>query len=145
MTPVEQTLFGGPEAEVPGNCLTACVASVLELPLGDVPHFVVYGDWWARFVGFMREHRLGVWDCPLIGGIEPRFLQGDRPGRIVDPPGYWIAAVLSPRLVTSKGHPALHSVVMHGAKVVWDPHPQSDMGHLGFVEAALLVPCGVAA
>lgn len=35
MKPVEQTDFG----ETTGDCLRACIASILELPVGSVPNF----------------------------------------------------------------------------------------------------------
>lgn len=35
MKPVYQTLFGSFE----GNCFPACIASILEIPLEEVPHF----------------------------------------------------------------------------------------------------------
>jgi hypothetical protein len=34
----------------------------------------------------------------------------------------------------------LHTVVMRGTTLVWDPHPQRDMGHHGFVEAEFMIP-----
>lgn len=40
MTPVMQTHLGGPEATIVGNCMQAAVASLLDLELDDVPHFV---------------------------------------------------------------------------------------------------------
>ena len=42
MKPVYQTIFGKEN----GNCLQAVVASVLELPLDEVPHFISFGDEW---------------------------------------------------------------------------------------------------
>lgn len=41
MKPVMQTMFGGCDAprEQLGNCYPACVASVLDIALEDVPHF----------------------------------------------------------------------------------------------------------
>lgn len=41
MRPVKQTLFGGPDGPIEeiGNCYPACIASILEIPLEDVPHF----------------------------------------------------------------------------------------------------------
>lgn len=46
MKPVHQTLFGSsdaPQAER-GNCFPACIASLLEIELSDVPHFYALHD-----------------------------------------------------------------------------------------------------
>lgn len=44
MKPVMQTTFG----EEKGNCLSACIASILELPIEEVPNFCEEDreDWW---------------------------------------------------------------------------------------------------
>ena len=36
---VEQTILHDPEKKNYGNCMQACVASLLNIPLNDVPHF----------------------------------------------------------------------------------------------------------
>jgi hypothetical protein len=51
MIPVHQTTFGVKRFPyVPGNCLSACIASILEIPLEEVPNFVDTSD-----------HRDGLW------------------------------------------------------------------------------------
>lgn len=68
------------EDVVPGDCWRACLASLLEVPLADVPHFVylypvtddadesdavralraVYGpDWWRESVAWVQQQRPG--------------------------------------------------------------------------------------
>lgn len=58
------------EDVVPGDCWRACLASLLEIPLAEVPHFAhLYPDpglrWWEETVAWVREQRpgwtLGVW------------------------------------------------------------------------------------
>ena len=45
MKPVYQTIFGSPS----GNCLQACIASILNLPLSEVPNFMERpGDEWLQ-------------------------------------------------------------------------------------------------
>ena len=41
LAPIDQTLFGGLDgpAEELGNCLPACIATLLSIPLAQVPHF----------------------------------------------------------------------------------------------------------
>lgn len=48
MIPVFQDKFGS-AASAPnelGNCVAACVASILELPLKEVPNFCIKETWW---------------------------------------------------------------------------------------------------
>jgi hypothetical protein len=46
--------------------------------------------------------------------------------------GIWMAGCVSPRGLLEdgpfRGMPILHMVVMRGASLVWDPHPQREMG-----------------
>jgi hypothetical protein len=66
--PVDQTTFGAPG----GNCFSACVASLLEIPLSEVPYFMGDGpieqeyDWFNPFLAWLRER--GWWAIPLPVG-----------------------------------------------------------------------------
>ncbi len=115
MKPVDQTIFGAPQ----GNCLPACIASILEYPLEEVPHF---GDttWVAT---------LAVWLAPR--GLYP--IIATLPNDDWRPAGFHILAGKSPR------GDFLHAVVARGAEIVHDPHP-SRAGLLTVVDATLLVP-----
>lgn len=131
MIPVEQTIMGGDSTMpgVHGNCLQACVASIFELPLDEVPHFVGEDDWWNAWRtwiegrGFMLGNAFHTFE-----DHEQTKLNGHPSDGI-----YWIATVKSPRLVKENGEPGLHSIVMCGGEVAWDPHPERHLGHLGFV------------
>lgn len=46
---------GHTAAGLPGNCLQAAVASLLELDVDEVPHFAVYVDWFAAMRRWARE------------------------------------------------------------------------------------------
>ena len=52
MTPVEQTSY----EKNKGNCLTACVASLLDVPISAVPEFCVDGEWFTRLDAFCRDN-----------------------------------------------------------------------------------------
>jgi hypothetical protein len=52
MTPVEQTNYGKHN----GNCLTACVASILDLPVSALPEFCIDGLWFTRLHEFCAEN-----------------------------------------------------------------------------------------
>lgn len=54
MTPIVQTSYGRRS----GNCLTACVASVLDVPIASLPEFCVDGEWFARLDAYCQEHGL---------------------------------------------------------------------------------------
>lgn len=58
MLPVFQTRFNGPGG---GNCLSACVASLLELPIEQVPDFNASSGYWFRdLVDWCADRDVGV-------------------------------------------------------------------------------------
>src|SRR5689334_17555582 len=106
MKPVYQTQWKvNAEDETIGNCLQACVASILDLDLDQVPHFMLEEDWWGAFVSFCGNYNLRpicidrkkqgpyAWDCWTI-------LTGQ-----------------------SKRGPYLHALVAFDGKFVHDPYP----------------------
>lgn len=56
MTPVFQARYGKGD----GNCLTACVASILDIPLSDLPEFCVDDEWFRRLHKFCEERGLSL-------------------------------------------------------------------------------------
>lgn len=82
MKPVDQTIFGHGK----GNCFTACVASLLELPIEDVPYFMGDCDWLSRFIDWcearsVRVEFSTVFPSPkgeyvIVGGVSPRTGKG---------------------------------------------------------------------
>ena len=109
MIPVEQTRLGYPN----GNCFNACIASVLERPLEEIPDLMLGTDgkgkgWWPLYQQWFREQ----------GFEATAYLYDD----IWFPRGYSLMSAQSPR------GDFLHSVVCLDGNVVWDPHPQREMG-----------------
>ncbi len=102
MTPVDQTTFGHPG----GNCFSACIASVLELELDDVPYFMDVEDWFDKFTKWLKPR----------GFFPMMFNAKDNPGWWPD--GWAIAGGQSPR--------GSHSVVTYRDKIKHDPHPSRD-------------------
>lgn len=102
MKEVYQTIFGAPE----GNCLAACVASIMNLPLEEVPNFVVPEPlkWRERLDDWLSEQGLGV--VCIIGEALPN--------------AYSIACGPSPH------GPYDHCVVWLNGDMVHDPHPSGD-------------------
>ena len=99
MQAIDQTTFG----EGLGNCFSACVASILELPIDDVPFFGADELWWTRFSEWLEARNLYA------------VCLKHRAGRA--PVGYHILSGKSPR------GEFLHSVVAKGEDIVHDPHP----------------------
>lgn len=129
MKPVEQR----------GNsdCLVACLASILGVRYEDVPQAIaVENEQHNAMVGFLKERGFLTWSLGLHGAVEPMLMLGNEPiPFLLAPTGYWIASVKSPRIAEG-----FHSVVMRGRSIAFDPHPQREMGHGGFVEALILMP-----
>jgi hypothetical protein len=109
MTPVDQTTFGVKRFPyLPGNCLSACVASILDLPIESVPLFVEKSDPCD-----------GVWSERLDAWLQQRGLRAlILPASVVfvPPLGFYI---LYGRSV--KNHE--HAVVAKDNSIVHDPHP----------------------
>lgn len=133
MIPVTQTSFYDPDAppdKQRGNCLTAVVASLLELPIEDVPDFVQDHvdhadenddagdwDWWTRLHRFVTERGyqmcyLSPVDNPDWKGSPENWFPAPQPGE------FYTVSGKSPR------DPRIHHIVIHrDGEMVWDPHP----------------------
>jgi hypothetical protein len=98
---VTQTITVGDGSGLPGNCLQAAVASLLELDLDEVPHFACYADWLERLCEFAMRRGYAVSYKPPT-----------------EPPQFGMAFGPSPRGVA-------HSVVYVDGEM-WDPHPSRD-------------------
>jgi len=121
MTPVTQTTFYDatqPPEKQRGNCLTAVVASLLDLPIEDVPNFVqehVDTDgakhWWESMHAFVASRGYGVYYLRSTLYAESLFPDPD-PGE------FYAVSGVSPR------DPAIfHVVIYRDGEMVHDPHP----------------------
>lgn len=117
MIHVDQTIFGAPA----GNCLPACLASLLHLAVADVPNICENGEGWLdRLADWLRPRGL----APLLfGGPPPPALGG----------ALCIVSGPSPR------GPWLHATVWRGGEIIHDPHP-SRAGILDVSDTLVLVP-----
>lgn len=114
MIPVFQDKFyepGVPEAKQRGNCFSAVIASLLELPLAAVPNFVeidVLGGphWWSFANSYIR--------------LKGRELEYFSPR---NPPinKYYTVAGISPR--SKRNCVIYHIVIFKDGRMVHDPHP----------------------
>ena len=118
MKPIIQTKFGRPD----GNCLEACVASIMEVGIDEVPDFPCGASWFGK---------LEEWAA--LRGFECIYVPVHWP---IQPVGYYI--------MNGPGRRGLrHSVVAHDGIMVHDPHP-SGAGLLSVDSYVLLFrPCGV--
>lgn len=116
-----------------GNCFAACVASLLRLPITEVPNFVNDPDGWPENLhGWLRERGMGyLWlivkdEHGNAARLEELPLQLRSMGAI----GLHLIYGTSPR-----GH--LHSCVGDGGVLVHDPHPSRaglvDVNGVGFI------------
>lgn len=107
MKPVDQTKLYANDGTGNGNCLAACLASLLDLPLWMVPPFE---EMFGRGNGQWRE-RAEQWlerffDLKLVR------TEGHHPGEL---PEFYIANGMSARLV-------FHSVIYQRGVLAHDPH-----------------------
>lgn len=109
---VDQTILAG-DPKRKGNCVSACVATFLGVPLATVPHFVEYDGatvdgspggtgWWWLMVGYMAAR--GLWPFDL-GSVDD-----GEPGELL------FVAGMSERGV-------LHQVLYRDGSLWHDPHP----------------------
>ena len=111
MIPVEQTMT---KIGV-GNCFQACLASILEVTIDDVPNCEQVGDAGGTDTDlrWLNERNLDV----VV--VDARVAKPRQRAAFSD---YYIMGVRSPRF------DGLHAVVGRSGEMVWDPHPLRSMG-----------------
>lgn len=104
MQPVDQAIKYEQIPGVPGDCFRACVASIMNLPLEGVPHFMLFGDkWFDTFVLW-----IGLQGYDVRFATDADEVPADR---------FYILSGKSPRGAFN------HAVVARNGAVVHDPHP----------------------
>lgn len=107
----QQTRFGKD-----GNCLEACVASVLDLSIDDVPDFGKEKGWWSNFVAFITQ--FGV--RPLDVDIRSDWTHDEVREWARE---HFGADVL--HLISGDSPSGLrHATVGRGGTIIHDPHPE---------------------
>lgn len=118
MIPVDQEDFSLQR----GDCLSAAVASILELPLADVPKWVAddydndagddsYWHWWVRFLAWTKEQGIHFAECAdWSEDIDRAHREPLKPGEFY--------LVFGP---TVRG--THHAVVYCNGALAHDPHP----------------------
>lgn len=115
MTPIHQTIFHTEDTR--GNCMSACFASFLDVPIEDVPYFAEMerDEWVAVLLKFFKLRGYDLeWtdDEPYV---YREILTHDK----VEVPEFYFATGKSPRGVG-------HMVIFSGDKMFHDPHPNGD-------------------
>jgi len=111
MKPVFQTRFGED-----GNCFEACIASILEISLEEVPDLKEFKDSeaWSKAVNSWLKTR-------GLQYIELDFHESDDM--------LWEYVDSYHLIIGKTGHDLFHSVVGHNGKVVFDPLPYYSFVH----------------
>lgn len=116
MTPQKQTIFSDEKKGTVGNCLAACVASLLDLPIEALPHFSWYmGDWYRMLYNFLKEKGYEVNGTQTIKE-NPDWHKGFKG---ID--GYVIVGGKSPRGIHNG-----HAVIYKDGQPFFDPHPDNN-------------------
>jgi len=100
MRPVDQTTYGIHD----GNCFSACLASILEISIEDVPLFL--GPYWDDFLPWLADR-----------GLSASLYRRDE----LVPHGFAIAGGPSQRFAGR-----MHACVAYNGIVIHDPHPSRD-------------------
>jgi hypothetical protein len=111
MIPVYQTIFSDELYGIHGNCFPACIASLMELKLEDVPATQSMGSNWFSVLFYFLDER----GYEFLGtGKKENALTYDSGVE-----GFYIVNGSSPRGIR-RGH----SVIFKNGKLVHDPHPE---------------------
>ena len=111
---IDQEFVHRPDIGQHGDCQRAVIASLLELPITEVPHFLQEAngypsDYWDSLQAFLRKHGYAYLCLPARSGAA-FFGDGvDVFHEIAGP---------SPR-----GSGITHAVVGRNGQIVFDPHP----------------------
>lgn len=127
MIPVMQTMFAGKDPH--GNCASACLASILEIPLEEVPDFFLVpgGEFQNSITKFIESL-----------GRQTLYMQVDVDSRCFEGLYFWGSKAMEMPCMIS-GHsprcpgpgnslyPLFHAVVgvteRYGVRYLHDPHP----------------------
>lgn len=114
MNPTRQTILHDKEAGLFGNCLQATLASLLHMPIDEVPHFckIYPARWQKKLNEWLKPHGLAFLD---VTGVEGVFKKQGISGCFHEISGQ------SPRDSSVR-----HSCVGRDGEWVFDPHPIGD-------------------
>jgi len=115
MIPVKQTKFTSKDGMIHGNCMAACLASLFEVNIKDVPALgdMPVGEWHIPFYEFLNKHGYDSL------GVEEDIKEMNNYNGV---DGFFMVAGKSPRSYVENGH----AVIYKNGKIIHDPHPSND-------------------
>lgn len=111
MIPTKQTVLHDPAHGKYGNCLSAVVASLLHLPIAEVPSFIQPDTWMKDLNVWLRPYGLAF--C-LIDDFDLRIDAYGIEGLYHEVTGN-----------THRSTEVLHACVAKDGEMVFDPHPDN--------------------
>ena len=118
MTPVDQQFLHDKEKGIKGDCMRAALASLLDLPITQVPHFAQISSNGAYGFYTMIEDWLDDLGYRALWGRSMVYMQ--KPGEDL----YHLISGPSPR---GNGNDLFHCVVGLNGEPFFDPHPSRAM------------------
>jgi len=100
-----------------GNCLQACVASLCELPLEDIPQFITFENWKEEYVRFWLSREKVVGFHYVLSDENLQLFC-----RQINYEGFCILAVQS-FLHKDKLHAVVGQIRNNQLEIVFDPNP----------------------
>lgn len=119
MIPIKQTVLGRG-----GNCFAACIASIMELELENVPNFCTNENWREETNKWLSTFGFFYMDFHLAGDLRDELCQYW---------GYHIIAGDSPRGLR-------HATVGYRGHIYHDPHPDNNGLVSGDWEYGFIIP-----
>ncbi len=126
MTPIDQNIYSDKEKGIAGNCLQACIASMLDLPLDSVPHFMqdFPDNPWIAAKKWIKEQGYIVFSfCTTAASVlDSLYIEGvcqNIQGTECFVPRYCILSGPGPRGVN---HAVIGQANGYGVKIIHDPH-----------------------
>lgn len=135
MIPIFQTKFSNEENGIYGNCFGACIASLLEIPINEVPAWEDMGSdgsWADSYYSFLASQGFEADGMILVenGNIDEAWEKLE-PADGVN--GYFIVGGTSSRCTRG------HAVIFKDKSMIHDPHP-SNAGIQTIEEIYLIKP-----
>ena len=117
MKKTDMSILHNPAKGEYGDCFRACIASLLEMDIQDVPHFLDGENpyrWYEELSAWLGNMGLSYFDHPVD---EPGINKWEHLFSTINTPIYHEMCGKSPRGNFD------HSVIGCNGKVVFDPHP----------------------
>jgi len=134
MKKVYQTIFGAGDAPVRGNCLQAIIASLFDMELDEVPHFMSAennkrkGDWKRHLTEFLKSNGYQIVDV-IDNPYKMGYCEPDKLKNLADYPSiggaYYAQVYSSTKVDLTAAMIDTHAVLIDKhCTIVHDPEPK---------------------